>query len=80
MTPTHTNKGMVWGSVILGVVLLAIAVVYWTHTAGTLPHFFPGYVADATNTHFKHGLGALILSIGLFIFAWFKSAPKVYSV
>ncbi len=75
-----TSKPLVWGSVVLGLIFLGIAAVYWTHTAAALPHFMPGFDAASTKVHFKHGLGALILAIGLFVFAWFKSAPKAYSI
>ena len=45
-------------AVILGVVFLAIAIVYWTTDAGSLPSFFPGHEAGSTHIHFKHGLAA----------------------
>lgn len=80
MTPSANKSAIVWGSVVLGIILIGIAAVYWTHTANALPHFFPGYDVTSAKVHFKHGLGAFILGIGLFIFAWFKSAPKAYSV
>ncbi len=63
------------GSVLLGILFLIIAAYYWMTPAGNLPHFMPGYVANGTVAHFKHGLASLILAFGLFIFAWFKSAP-----
>jgi amino acid permease len=75
-----TSKPIVWGSVVLGIVLVGISAVYFTHAANTLPHYFPGYNAGVSKAHFKHGLGAVILAIGLFIFAWFKSAPTAHSI
>ncbi len=63
-------------AVILGIVFVVIAVIYWLNPAGSLPPYFPGYVTGSTVVHFKHGLGSLILGIALFIFAWFKSGSK----
>lgn len=64
------------GAAIIGVVFLVLAGIYWTHAAGALPSFLPGYVAGSPHVHFKHGLGSLILALGLFAFAWFQSGRK----
>jgi hypothetical protein len=60
-------------AVIVGVVFLAIAVVYWTTDAGSLPSFFPGHEAGSSHIHFKHGLAAAVLAAACFVFAWFQS-------
>ncbi len=70
------NKLFLWGSVVLGVVFLAVSIFYWITPAGSLPSFVPGYAVGSTTIHFKHGLAALILGIGLFIYAWFQSGPS----
>jgi hypothetical protein len=59
-----------------GVALVVLAGVYWLEPAGSLPSFVPGFEAGSPHIHFKHGLGALILALALFAFAWFRSAPK----
>lgn len=71
------KKLLTYGSVVLGIIFVILAVVYWMHTAGTLPTYFPGYLAGSTTVHFKHGLGCLIIGLALFAFAWFKSGKKV---
>ncbi len=63
-------------AVIAGVIFLLLTGVYWTHAAGALPSFLPGHEAGSTHVHFKHGLGSLILALGLFAFAWFQSGRK----
>jgi hypothetical protein len=63
-------------AVILGVVLLGLAALYWTEDAGSLPSFLPGHEDGSTHIHFKHGLAAAILGVGCFIFAWFQSGPS----
>jgi uncharacterized membrane-anchored protein YitT (DUF2179 family) len=64
------------GAVILGIVLIAIAIVYWAEPAKSLPGFFPGHAAGSTHHHAKHGIAAFLLGIACFVFAWFKSGPE----
>ena len=59
-----------------GIVLIAIAVFYFVDTAGSLPSFFPGHEAGSSDHHVKHGLLALILGVGCFVFAWFQTGPS----
>lgn len=61
--------------VVLAVLFLALAVYYWVTPANNLPSFVPGHEAS-TRHHLKHGLAALIVSAGLFIWAWFASGSK----
>lgn len=61
---------------LLGLLFLALAVVYWITPAGSLPSFLPGFEAGVDKIHFKHGLASLILALALFAFAWFQSAPE----
>jgi hypothetical protein len=62
-------------AVILGILLLAVAALYWTQDAGSLPSFVPGHEGGSTHIHFKHGLLAAILGIACFVFAWFQTGP-----
>jgi uncharacterized membrane protein YkvA (DUF1232 family) len=57
---------------LLGVVLLVVAAVYFLMPADQLPHFMPGYAADDTHVHSKHGivagvLGLVLLGAGMFV-------------
>jgi hypothetical protein len=62
-----------------GVLLLVVAVVYFTQTAHGLPSFFPGHVgassSEAHHHHTKHGIAALVVALALFAFAWFTTGP-----
>jgi hypothetical protein len=60
-------------AVILGVLLLALAVLYWVEPAHSLPSFIPGHEAGSNHHHVKHGLAAAFLGVGAFVFAWFQS-------
>jgi amino acid transporter len=66
-------------AVIVAIVCLVLAGVYWTHPADQLPHWLPGYSATDSATHVKHGLAAVIVAIGAGIFAWFQTGPKTGS-
>jgi hypothetical protein len=58
---------------LLGVVLIVVAVVYFTKTASGLPSFFPGHEGSKNGIHHhhtKHGILALVLGILALIGAW----------
>lgn len=73
-------RKLVVPAVIVGVVLIVVAVVYFVTPAHSLPSFFPGHVsatsAEASHHHTKHGLAALIVALACFAFAWFQTGPK----
>jgi hypothetical protein len=70
------KKVLVYGSALLGLIFMFFAFVYWSHSAGSLPTYLPGYKAGSNVLHFKHGLASFVLALVLFIFAWFKSGEK----
>jgi amino acid permease len=62
---------------LLGLICLIAAVMYFTMNASSLPGFFPGYEAAASDHHhYTHGIAALVVAVVLFAFAWFQSKPK----
>jgi hypothetical protein len=61
---------------IAGVVLIAIAIVYFAEPARSLPGFLPGHEAGSAHHHVKHGIAALLLGLGAFVLAWFQSGPR----
>lgn len=61
---------------ILVVALLIVAGIYFTHQAGQLPHWFPGYSAGSSTVHIKHGLASVIVAIGVGVYGWFATGPK----
>jgi hypothetical protein len=62
-------------AVIVGIVFLALALLYFIEPAKSLPSLIPGHEAGSTHHHVKHGIAALVLGVGCFIFAWFQSGP-----
>ncbi len=70
------NKKLLMGlGIVLGIIFLIISLVYTTHTAGMLPHIFPGYEADSIHKHAKHAIAAFVIALLSFVFAWFQSGP-----
>jgi uncharacterized membrane protein HdeD (DUF308 family) len=63
-------------AVIVGVILIVVAIVYFAEPAKSLPSFFPGHQAGSTHHHTKHGIAALVVALAAFAFAWFQSGPK----
>jgi len=70
------KKPVVVLSVLVGVVFIALSLVYFAFPANHLPHFIPGYSAIIYRRHFTHGVASLFLGLGCFAFAWFSSGKK----
>jgi UDP-N-acetylmuramyl pentapeptide phosphotransferase/UDP-N-acetylglucosamine-1-phosphate transferase len=70
------RKLLVVLAVVLGIALIAVAVVYWAEPAGSLPSFFPGHQAGSSHHHVKHGIAAFLLGLACLAFAWFNTGPK----
>jgi Na+/H+ antiporter NhaD/arsenite permease-like protein len=70
-------------AVVAGVVLIAVAIVYFSQPEHSLPSFFPGHTsassAEANHHHTKHGIAALVVALACFAFAWFQTGPKTSS-
>jgi NADH:ubiquinone oxidoreductase subunit 5 (subunit L)/multisubunit Na+/H+ antiporter MnhA subunit len=78
MSPTA--RKLVIPAVLLGVLLIVVAVIYFATPAHSLPSFFPGHVSasssEADHHHTKHGIAALVVALACFAFAWFASGPR----
>jgi len=72
----RNRKWLVVLAVVLGIALIAVAIVYWAEPAGSLPSFFPGHEAGSAHHHVKHGIAAFFLGLACLAFAWFNTGPK----
>ena len=63
-------------AIVVGVVLIAVGIVYWAEPAKSLPGFFPGHQAGSGHHHVKHGIAAFLLGVACLVFAWFRSGPS----
>jgi hypothetical protein len=60
-------------AVIAGVAFIALAIVYWVETAGSLPSWIPGHEAGSSHHHVKHGIASFLLGVALLVYAWFQT-------
>jgi len=60
-------------AIVVGIVLIAIAIVYWAEPAKSLPSFFPGHQAGSSHHHTKHGIAAFLVGLACLAFAWFNT-------
>jgi uncharacterized membrane-anchored protein YitT (DUF2179 family) len=67
------RKLLVGLAIVVGIVLIALAIVYWVEPAKSLPSFFPGHQAGSSHHHFKHGLASFLVGLACFVFAWFNT-------
>ncbi|HEY4349400.1 MAG TPA: hypothetical protein VGM80_17625 [Gaiellaceae bacterium] len=63
-------------AVVVGVILVVIAAIYFAEPARSLPGFFPGHQAGSAHHHAKHGIAALLVGLACFVFAWFRTGPN----
>jgi hypothetical protein len=79
MTPTQTRfrfRPLTGVLVVVGVAFVALAVVYFTTNAASLPSFLPGHTAGLLRHHTKHGVVMLGLAVLSWIGAWFSTSVK----
>ena len=70
------KRNIAIAAVELGVVFIIIGIVYFVEPAKSLPGFFPGHESGSDHHHTKHGIAAVLVGIGCFVFAWFQSGPR----
>jgi len=67
------KKLSVFACVILAVLSVLVAFVYFSKTAGALPHFFLGYARGSSHKHTKHGIAFVGLAVVFLLGAWMLS-------
>jgi hypothetical protein len=55
---------------VLGLALIAIAIMYFSMPADQLPSFLPGHEAGMMRVHMKHGAVAAAAGVALIVIAW----------
>lgn len=70
------RRNLIPPAIVLGLLLLVVAVIYFVDSAKSLPSFFPGHDAASSRVHVKHAIAALALGVGALVFAWFQTGPK----
>lgn len=64
---------------VIGLALIAVAIIYFTTTSGQLPSFIPGRLAHNTHHHTKRAILALVLGVIVLIGAWISTGRKAMS-
>ena len=70
------RRNLIVLAILAGIAFLIVAIIYWAEPAGSLPSFFPGHETGSSTHHVKHGIAALVVALGCFVFAWFQSGPR----
>jgi uncharacterized membrane protein HdeD (DUF308 family) len=70
------RRNLIALAVIAGVLLIALAVLYFAEPARSLPSFIPGHKSGSDHHHVKHGIASLVVGLGCLAFAWFQTGPS----
>jgi hypothetical protein len=70
------HPALITAAFIVGIALIALAIVYWAEPAGSLPAWIPGHEAGSGHHHVKHGIAAFLLGLALLVFAWFQTGKR----
>lgn len=76
LRPVRNDRVLVTLAIVVGIALIAIAIVYLALPAKSLPGFFPGHQAGSDHHHVKHGIAAFLLGAACLVFAWFRTGPS----
>jgi hypothetical protein len=73
----NTRNPLALAAVILGMAFIAIAIMYWTVPAKSLPGpSFLGHSSGDSAVHVKHGIASFLVGLACFAYAWFQSGPN----
>jgi hypothetical protein len=70
------RRNLIAPAILLGLVFIAIAVMYWAEPAHSLPSIVPGHEAGSNHHHVKHGIASFVVGLGFLILAWFQTGPS----
>jgi uncharacterized membrane protein len=71
LIPYRRGHTMKLAALILGIIFLILAIVYFAIPAGSLPNFLPGFEAGSEHTHVKHAVASLVVAVVLFVISWY---------
>lgn len=67
-------------AIVLGLALIAVAIVYWVVPAGSLPGFVPGFEAGSPRVHIKHGIAAAVAAVVVFAIGWYVGRARAVTI
>ncbi len=68
-------RPVTWLLVVVALLFVILAIVYFVTPANQLPSVLPGHDAHLTRHHSKHGLAMLGVAVLALVGAWFTTAP-----
>jgi hypothetical protein len=77
-TKRNARVGVTLLLLVVGVLSVVVAVLYFKDQAGALPSFFPGYSAHSVHKHTKHGIAALAVGVLSLAGAWLSTGKRRY--
>jgi drug/metabolite transporter (DMT)-like permease len=60
-------------AVVVGILLIVVAAIYWAEPAKSLPSFFPGHSRHSPHHHVKRAIAALIVAAIFLVLAWVQA-------
>jgi hypothetical protein len=57
--------------ILLGIILIVVAAIYFWLPADSLPSLFPGHETGLTRIRTKHGIAAGVAGVVLLLIGWF---------
>jgi hypothetical protein len=73
---TARSRPVIAGAIVLGIVLILLAFLYWIDQAKSLPSFLPGHESGSNHHHIKHGIAAFLVGVACLVFAWFQTGSN----
>jgi hypothetical protein len=67
------RKALVVAAIVVGVLLIVLAAIYWAEPAKSLPSFIPGHESGSNHHHVKHGIASFLVGLACLVFAWFNT-------
>ncbi len=67
------RRPLIWLAAVIGLALIALAIVYWAEPAGSLPSWIPGHKSGSGRHHVKHGIASFLVGLALLVYAWFQT-------
>jgi hypothetical protein len=67
------RRELIVPAVVVGLLFVALAVLYWSEPAKSLPSFIPGHEAGSGHHHVKHGIASFLLGLSCLVLGWFQT-------
>jgi hypothetical protein len=70
------NRPLALLAIIVGLALIALAIVYWAEPARSLPSWIPGHESGSSHHHVKHGIASFLVGLACLVYAWFQTGTR----